>query len=344
VLNYCGFEGYWDEAGWRDLGWAQGGTEGVAFDRQTKYFGKASLRIEGAPDQTRSALDLNGVPIGKGSQYVIRAWIKTAHVAGEAALVLQPHAEGLPLPFLDLGEGSRLRGTHDWTLVEVKVPPLPENAVRLYPYVWVKGAGTAWFDEFALTLEGVKVPLGGQKPITDADYAGVRVDDANLPPNLLTNAGFEDGLNGWYVEFGKPVVDEQVHAGGQRSLRYDGFPECSFTTVAIHVRIDPRRAYRLSFRLKTDLKAGLSCAQLIAFKADGSGFGWWHSQDHNYEFCYGRGTQDWHEVSVVLRQFPPETDFVNVYLELQDAVGQVWLDDVKLVPLSLKATPEVRGR
>jgi hypothetical protein len=23
VLNYCGFEGFWDEAGWRDVGWAQ---------------------------------------------------------------------------------------------------------------------------------------------------------------------------------------------------------------------------------------------------------------------------------------------------------------------------------
>jgi len=41
VLNYCGFEGVWDEAGWRDLGWMQGGAEGMRFDREIKRFGKA---------------------------------------------------------------------------------------------------------------------------------------------------------------------------------------------------------------------------------------------------------------------------------------------------------------
>ena len=47
VLNYCGFDGFWDEAGWRDLRWAEGGTAGVRFDRDVKRFGKASLRIGG---------------------------------------------------------------------------------------------------------------------------------------------------------------------------------------------------------------------------------------------------------------------------------------------------------
>ncbi|MCX7597773.1 MAG: hypothetical protein N2512_02750 [Armatimonadetes bacterium] len=344
VLNYCGFEGYWDEAGWRDLGWMQGGTPGVTFDRQMKRYGKASLRIEGAPGETRAALHLSGVPVEPGKRYVLRAWMKTEAIEGEAALALQPHAEGRPLPFLDLGDASYLRGTNDWTLVVVPVPPLPAEAVRMYAYVWVKGLGTAWFDEFALTYEGVGVPLGGQKPITDEDYAGLRFDDAALPENLLTNPGFEDGLAGWYVEHGQPAIDDTAAASGHRSLRFDGFPECSYTVVQVHVRIDPRRAYRLSLKIKTDLQEGLSCVQLIPFKANGEGFGWWYSQDHTWEFCYGRGKQDWHEVSVVLREFQPETDFVNVYLLLQDAVGKVWFDDVRLTPLSLEQTRKVRGK
>lgn len=344
VLNYCGFEGYWDEAGWRDLGWAQGGTEGAAFDRQVKRWGRASLRIVGAPGQTRAALQINGNTITHGKRYVVRAWVKTAGIADEAALALQPHAEGKPLAFLDLGESSRLRGTHDWTLLEVNVPPLPPDAVRVYPYIWVKGAGTAWFDEFALTEAGVKVPLGGQKPMTDADFGGVRLDDAKLPENVLQNPGFEDGLAGWLIETGKPVIDQAVHASGARAMRFDGYPECSFTAVQVHVRIDPRRAYRLSLKLKTALPAGLSCVQVIPLRANGQGFGWWYSQDHTHEFCYGRGTRDWHEESVMLREFPPETDCVNVYLQLQDAVGKVWFDDVRLTPLSTATTKAERGR
>ncbi len=65
-------------------------------------------------------------------------------------------------------------------------------------------------------------------------------------------------------------------------------------------------------------------------------------QDHTHEFCYGRGVQDWHEASVVLRQFPPEADAVNLYLLLQDAVGTVWFDDVRLIPLSLSETKRVQ--
>ena len=202
VLNYCGFDGFWDEAGWRDLRWAEGGTAGVRFDRDVKRFGKASLRIEGALGETRAALQLNGNAVQPGRRYALHTWVKTQDMVGEAALVLQPHEEGKPLPFLDLGEHSRLQGTHDWTLLEVPVPSLSERTVRIFPYLWVKGSGTAWFDEFALTEAGVQVPLGGQRPVTDADYAGIRFADSALPENLLTNPGFEDGLNGWFLESG----------------------------------------------------------------------------------------------------------------------------------------------
>ena len=71
---------------------------------------------------------------------------------------------------------------------------------------------------FSLAETGVEVPLGGKKPITDADYGGVRFEDAALPDNLLTNPGFQDGLNGWYVEFGKPLIDETGGPDGKRCL------------------------------------------------------------------------------------------------------------------------------
>jgi hypothetical protein len=340
VLNYCGFDGHWDEAGWRDLRWTEGGTTGVRFDRDVKRFGKASLRIEGAGGETRAVLQLAGNAVQPDKRYALRAWVKTQDIVGEAALVLQPHEEGKPLPFVDLGEHACLQGTHDWTLLEVPVPSLSERTVRIFPYLWVKGSGTAWFDEFALTEAGVQVPLGGQRPVTDADYAGVRFADSSLPDNLITNPGFEEGLNGWFLESGEPLIDPRISAAGRHSLRYDGFSECHFSVVQVRVKIDPRRAYRLSLKLKTDLRAGLSCVQLLPLNAKGEVLGYF-GQDHTHEFCYGRGVQDWHEASVVLRQFLPETDALNVYLLLQDAVGTVWFDEIRLTPCSLAETERV---
>ena len=186
------------------------------------------MRIEGAREETRGALQLDGIAPQPGKRYVLRVWIKTRNIQGEAAVALQPHEEGKPLAFLDLGPKSRLQGTHDWSLVEVEVPRLSKKIVRIYPYLWVKGTGTAWFDDFALTEAGVDVPLGGQKPVTKADYAGVRFDDAALPQNLLVNPSFEDGLTGWFMEGSKPAIDGTTAAAGRKSLRYDGFPECSY--------------------------------------------------------------------------------------------------------------------
>jgi hypothetical protein len=43
----------------------------------------------------------------------------------------------------------------------------------------------------------------------------------------------------------------------------------------------------------------------------------------------------------VLRHFRPETDYVVIYLTLEDAKGKVWFDDVRLTPLSLAETKAV---
>ncbi len=131
------------------------------------------------------------------------------------------------------------------------------------------------------------------------------------------------------MESGKPQIAEKTSAAGRRSLRYDGLPECSFSVVLVQVRIDPRRAYRLSLKMKTDLRAGLACVQLLPVNVRGEVLGYF-GQDYTHEFCYGRGSRGWHDESVVLRQFAPEVDSVNLYLLLEDAIGTVWFDEVRL--------------
>jgi len=343
VLNYCGFEGRWDEAGWRDSAWMQGGIPEIDFDANTKVHGRYSLRIIGSPDEDRYAIQLAGNDIDAAKVYVFQGWVKTDNVQGTAKVAALAHGEKGPLDWVNLGPGALFTGTRDWTRFELPLRSFPEGSKRVYLYAMVRGTGTAWFDEFSLAEEGVEVPLGGEKVYTDADYAGLRFDDGALAENLLQGPGFEEGLGSWVAEVGTPVIDRKVAGEGTASLRIDAEPE-GRCVVYQRVRLDPRRAYRLSLSLKTELRLGLSCIRVIPFRADGSGFGWWFVQDHTSEFLHGRGRSGWRREEIVLRHLRPETDYVVVYLTLEDAEGKAWFDDVRLTPLSLAETKAVAGQ
>ena len=306
-------------AGWRDANWTHGGTPGIAFGPPDQAIrqGLAAYRRRPRGVEKRHAADraaacnrANGTSCERGS--------KPKTSTARATVTLLPHSEGKPLTWIDLGAASHVRTAKDWTRVELPIPELPKPIDRVYAFLSVKGSGTAWFDEFSLAEAGVDVPPGrsenrSPRPITRAFDSTMTA----CPSNLLKNPGFESGVSDWYVESGKPQIDEETAAQGRRSLRLDGFAECNYSIVASNVKIDPRRAYRLSLKLKTQFRAGLSCIQLLPVKANGEPIGFF-TQDHTSEFCHGRGTQGWHEESIVLRQFPPETNTVH---PLPEAAG-----------------------
>ena len=59
-------------------------------------------------------------------------------------------------------------------------------------------------------------------PTWSASYAAAMVDFVPLP-NLLTNPGFENGLTGWGIGAGSPVIDSSVFHSGSASVSGIGF-------------------------------------------------------------------------------------------------------------------------
>ena len=77
-------------------------------------------------------------------------------------------------------------------------------------------------------------------------------------------------------------------------------------------------------------------AKLLCFDKSGNVVNGWFTQDSAEEFLHTSGTHDWQRESLIIKAFPPETDKVVIYLNLTDAAGTVWIDDVGLKPLTLK--------
>jgi hypothetical protein len=204
VLLYWNCDG-WEGSGWRDNDWAKGGSGRIHFDGAEKKHGKASLRIEGAPDAPASALSLERpAEVETGQEYVLRVWTKTAGVTGSAQVRAlahgpQPGEQYRPLGWVRLSDKTHLvlPADQDWTAWEVPIAELPGGTTRVFFYLYLEGEGTVWFDEFFFAEAGTEVPLGGEVQLKDEDYAGIRLDDADLPENLLVNGGFEEGMQGW---------------------------------------------------------------------------------------------------------------------------------------------------
>jgi hypothetical protein len=225
----------------------------------------------------------------------------------------------LPIPVSD-----------EWQLHEVPLGALPGNTGRLYFYFRVKGNTTLWIDEFSLAEEGVKVLLGGKTAMSDADYAGIRLDDANLPKNMIQNGGFEEGMKGWQPMNPKIscAVDTSRQAAGKAALRIHG-KEFTAGGVYQRVRIDPRRSYRLSYRADGKDFVGYFFTKVLRFDREGHPRGWIGD-----EILYSARDASWAECSGEFTP-TPSTDQVIVYLRVEDTIGDVWVDDVRLVPLPL---------
>ena len=341
---------YWDcdddaHFGWRDNHWQTGGSERVRYDAMARKHGKAALRIDGMAGEELRVCSLTcPASVTTEERYVLRFWARTEAIAGKALVRLLAHGpkaadkQYSPLGWVRVSPQLHyvLPAQSDWALHEAAIEHLPGGTARLFVYLVVEGEGTAWFDEVSIAREGVSVPLGGTVELADGDYAGVRFRDEALPDNLLANGGFEDGLQAWQVIGRNPAagVDRVEEAN---ALRFDA---SEFSSFYVHqqVSVDPRRRYRLSLRARTDGRGlvGYFFSQVLPFNKHRTPTGWVGS-DHATVFTYVTGVSSgWVERE---QEFGvrPETETVGIYLRVEDTIGTVWVDDVKLVPLALGA-------
>jgi hypothetical protein len=347
VLHYWGCD-KWGGSGWRDEAWDKGGSGRIHFDPQVKRYGTASVRLDGVEGGHVVALSLEQpAEVSTDKQYVLQVWAKTAGVKGSAEVRAlahgpQPGEAYRPLGWVHLGEKTHLilPPDSDWTQYRVAINALPGGATRVFLYFVIDGDGTAWFDEFSFAEAGVEVPLGGQAPLRDGDYAGVRFDDANLPENLLTNGGFEEGLKGWQLlppDY-TAAVDETVAHAGKASFRFDA-KEFTGGYLWQRVQLDPRRYYRISMWAKTDGLTGYFFTHLLPFNRHGVPIGW-HGANHSSEHHYVTGKTNGWEERVLVTRFQPEAAEVVIYPRVEDTIGTVWIDDIAIRPLPLNYQPE----
>ena len=341
---------YWncdDDAhfGWRDNHWQKGGSDRVTYDESDKKHGKAALRIDGVAGQELRVSSLTcPAAVDTGARYALRFWSRTRQAVGKAMVRVLAHGprtpdkQYSPLGWVKLSPQLHyvLPAQSGWTLHEAAIEQLPGGTARLFVYLVLEGEGTVWFDEVSIAREGVTVPLGGVAALQDEDYAGVRFADGRLPGSLLENGDFEQGLSRWQVIGNEPAARVEA-VEGTRALRFDAKEFSSFYAHQ-QVSVDPRRRYRLSLRARTDSKGlvGYFFTQVLPFNKHRTPLGW-VGADHASEFTYVTGTSSgWvdrqQEFSV-----RPDTETVGVYLRVQDTVGTVWIDDVRLEPLPLES-------
>ena len=342
----------WTSGGWRDNAWAKGGSGRIDFDVADKFHGAASIRLDGVMDAEVAAYNLETpVLVETGGEYVLQVWTKTRRVAGVAEVRCLAHGpkpgeQYRPLGWVKLSPTGHLRlpADQDWTRHRVTIGDLPGGTNRLFFYFRIEGEGTVWFDEFSVAQAGVEVPPGAKVPLRDEDYAGIRLDDADLPANLFTNGGFEEGMGPWTVVPSDytALVDDAVAHSGSHSLRYDAREHTS-CHIWQRVRIDPRRYYRISLWAKAEGLIGYFFTHLLPFNRHAVPTGW-HGENHASEHHYVTGdTGGWQE-RVLVTRFRPDADAVAIFLRVEDTIGTVWIDDVTIQPLPLDYEAGGEGR
>jgi len=330
---------------WRDNHWQKGGSPRVTYDAAQRVYGKAALRIVGAPGEDLRVVSLTRpAHVKPGQRYVLRFWARTKNVTGRAEVRVlahgpkRPDKQYSPLGWVRLSPKTHyvLPSSSDWKRYDVAIDKLPGGTGRLFVYLAVKGKGVAWFDEVSIAEEGIDVPLGGKVGLRDSDYAGVRFHDGELPDNLLKNGAFTDGVRQWRV-VGTGSTARVEPIAGNPALRFDA-KEFTALHVSQSVRVDPRRRYRLSLRARTDAQGltGYFFTHVLPFNRHRRPMGW-VGADHAQEFTYVTGkTHGWVRREQIF-SFRPEADSAAVYLYVRDTIGIVWIDDVCLVPLPLGA-------
>ena len=123
-------------------------------------------------------------------------YIKTENVAGYAGFWWRADGKNGAPSFANLKDAAP-KGTTDWHLYELDLP-VPADATAIYFGTLLAGAGTAWFDDLQIEIDG--------KPYTSDDF-----DFSFEGPRLK---GLQGAMPGYPT-----ALDDHVAHGGKQSLR-----------------------------------------------------------------------------------------------------------------------------
>jgi len=135
-------------AGWRHD--AQDPGHRVSWTAENARSGKRSLKtaVADGAEPTWIATRQHGISMRGGAKYAMSAWVRARNVKGQAGWYIHvgSAAKEMMISPMLLGGG----GTYDWKQVTVTFTA-PAGATRASVGTVLRGTGTAWFDDAALT-------------------------------------------------------------------------------------------------------------------------------------------------------------------------------------------------
>jgi len=172
-------------------------------DKTVAHSGKNSLRIV-STDPKVYLLAYQNIPFEAGKRYKASAWVKTENVVGEgfgATLCIQWLGKDgfLGGTYGDSVAALGIKGTNDWTRLELTSAPIPPEATTVEFVVYMRPGitGTAWFDDTEVTPITPPTP-----PLTSfvlsPDYRGfVWPETSKKPVKISISVGepLPDGLD-----------------------------------------------------------------------------------------------------------------------------------------------------
>jgi hypothetical protein len=238
------------------------------------------------------------VVVKPNTRYVLSGWIKTMQIREDLV--------GASLGLVDdWTRTSDIRGTHEWTYVQVVIASGEREALWIGARLghWQNTTtGTAWFDDLALQ----------------------ELTPAGLGPNLLRDAGFEPPA--WLPDQAEPWS----HLAIDSAVAHQGAKAAQITSTSLNdarwtqlVAVKPHTSYLLSGWVKT-----------VEVNPDtiGASLG---IVDESTRTTDIRGTQDWTYLEVIVDSGSRSEIWVGARIGYWGAMttGTVWFDDLALQEL-----------
>ena len=149
-----------------------------------------------------------------GDTITLTGRIKHENVKGYVGLFMRIEGATGSLGLKSM-QNLKIKGTKDWKEYAIKLP-LPSSAQSIYVAGILSGTGTAWFDDFRVTIDGENVETLEETPKLflkdfNKDILSTALDQASTPIDLTTEDTFSLSLNGLI----ESLADKRIVAIGE---------------------------------------------------------------------------------------------------------------------------------
>ena len=296
LVNNPGFET--NTAGWKMA-------KEAARDEDESYSGKASIKIEGNPEQSIYVSYTVGIQAKPGQVVEVTAWSRsegTTQKLNNYFMAVEAYPEAGGVEYLPKANFSNC--PHSWEKRRCRFEVTKSLKKMRIMLMYRKQTGTAWFDDISLVVKNKSERI--------------------ITGNLVQNPGFEeDGFADWDFRAGKGVVyklDTSAPHAGAKCFMMTGSgksePDARILQPLLYLK--GGKNYTLRFYVKTkDLQSVRAIARVRELPS---------GKDTFINLTRSSGTKDWTAYSQNLT-IQKNTSSISLQFYLRSK-GIMWLDDI----------------